>query len=408
MFQIYLVNKSLSIIFAGIYIVGAKRTAFGTFGGALKNINLTQLQTVAAKGALDAAGLRGEQVDTVVVGNVIACSAIDGIYLPRHVGLNCGVPIEKPALAINRLCGSGFQSIVNGAQDILVGGAKVALTGGVENMSQAPFIARNIRFGTTLGANYNLEDSLWSGLTDSYCKLPMALTAENLGEQFKISREQVDAFALRSQQNWAKAQKEGVFNTEITPIKLKVKGKEVDFVVDEHPRPQTTIEGLAKLPSLFKKNGVVTAGTASGISDGAAAVVIASEEAVKEYNLKPLARLVAFSFVGVKPEIMGYGPVPAIQNVLKVSGKKLEDIDLIEINEAFAAQTLACADALGLDVSKLNVNGGAIALGHPLGASGARITGHLVHEMQRKNLKYSIGSACIGGGQGIALLLESV
>ncbi|XP_011189864.1 3-ketoacyl-CoA thiolase, mitochondrial [Zeugodacus cucurbitae] len=398
----------MSAVTKGIYIVGAKRTAFGTFGGALKNINLTQLQTVAAKGALDAAGLRGEQVDTVVVGNVIACSAIDGIYLPRHVSLNCGVPIEKPALAINRLCGSGFQSIVNGAQDILVGGAKVALTGGVENMSQAPFIARNIRFGTTLGANYNLEDSLWSGLTDSYCKLPMALTAENLGEQFKISREQVDAFALRSQQNWAKAQKEGVFNTEITPIKLKVKGKEVDFVVDEHPRPQTTIEGLAKLPSLFKKNGVVTAGTASGISDGAAAVVIASEEAVKEYNLKPLARLVAFSFVGVKPEIMGYGPVPAIQNVLKVSGKKLEDIDLIEINEAFAAQTLACADALGLDVSKLNVNGGAIALGHPLGASGARITGHLVHEMQRKNLKYAIGSACIGGGQGIALLLESV
>lgn len=190
-------------------------------------------------------------------------SATDGIYLPRHVSLNCGIPIEKPALAINRLCGSGFQSIVNGAQDILVGNAKVALTGGVENMSQAPFVARNIRFGTNLGANYNLEDALWSGLTDSYCKLPMALTAENLAEQFKITRERVDEFSLRSQQNWARAQKEGVFNTEITPIKLKVKGKEVDFVVDEHPRPQTTIEGLAKLPSLFKKNGAVTAGTAS-------------------------------------------------------------------------------------------------------------------------------------------------
>ncbi|XP_036322349.1 3-ketoacyl-CoA thiolase, mitochondrial-like, partial [Rhagoletis pomonella] len=335
-------------------------------------------------------------------------SSTDGAYLPRHVGLHCGIPIETPALGVNRLCGSGFQSIVNGAQDILLGSAKVALAGGVESMSLAPMIARNIRFGVTLGGNYNLEDALWAGLTDTYCKLPMALTAENLAEQFKITKERVDEFSLRSQQNWAKAQKEGAFSAEIAPIKLKVKGKEVDFVIDEHPRPQTTIEGLAKLPSLFKKNGVVTAGTASGISDGAAAVVIASEEAVKEYNLKPLARLAAYSFVGVKPEIMGFGPVPAIQNVLKVSGKKLEDIDLIEINEAFAAQTLACADALKLDVSKLNVNGGAIAMGHPLGASGARITGHLAHEMQRKNLKYTIGSACIGGGQGIAVLLESV
>ncbi|XP_068140460.1 3-ketoacyl-CoA thiolase, mitochondrial [Drosophila tropicalis] len=398
----------MSAVTKGIYIVAAKRTAFGTFGGSLKGINQTQLQTVAAKAALESAGLKGEQVDTVIVGNVIASSSTDGIYVPRHVGLNCGVPIEKPALGINRLCGSGFQSIVNGAQDILVGGAKVALTGGVENMSQSPFIVRNTRFGTTLGANYNLEDALWAGLTDTHCKLPMALTAENLADQYKISRERVDEFSLLSQKNWEKGQKEGAFNAEITPIKLKVKGKEVDFVVDEHPRPKTTIEGLNKLPSLFKKNGVVTAGTASGICDGAAAVVVASEEAIKEYNLKPLARLVAFSFVGVKPEIMGIGPVPAIQNVLKVSGKKLEDIDLIEINEAFAAQTLACADALKLDPSKLNVNGGAIALGHPLGASGSRITGHLVHELQRKKLKYGIGSACIGGGQGIALLLEAV
>jgi len=391
----------------GIYIVAAKRTAFGTFGGALKNINQTKLQTHAAKAALAEAGLKGEQVDTVIIGNVISSSSTDGIYVPRHVGLNCGVPIEKPALGINRLCGSGFQSIVNGAHDIIVGGAKVALTGGVENMSQCPFIIRNTRFGTTLGSNYNLEDALWAGLTDTYCKLPMALTAENLADQYKISRERVDEFSLRSQQNWEKAQKEGVFNSEITPIKIKVKGKEVDFVVDEHPRVKTTLEGLAKLPSLFKKNGVVTAGTASGICDGAASVIVASEAALKEYNLKPLARLVAYSYVGVNPEIMGIGPVPAIQNVLKVSGKSLQDIDLFEINEAFAAQTLACADALKLDMSKLNVNGGAIALGHPLGASGARITGHLVHEMQRKKLKYAIGSACIGGGQGIALLLES-
>lgn len=397
----------MSAVTEGIYIVAAKRTAFGTFGGALKNINQTKLQTIAAKAAMDSAGIRGEQVDTVIVGNVIAASSTDGIYVPRHVGLNCGIPYEKPALGVNRLCGSGFQSIVNGAQDIILGSAKIALTGGVENMSQTPYMARNMRFGTTLGANYDFEDSLWAGLTDSYCKLPMALTAENLADQYKISRERVDKFSLRSQQNWRKGQEEGAFNSEITPVKVKVKGKEIDFNVDEHPRPQTTVEGLAKLPSLFKKNGTVTAGTASGICDGAAAVILASEQALKEYNLKPLARLAAYAYVGVKPEIMGIGPVSAIKKVLEVSGKKIEDIDLFEINEAFAAQTLACVDELGLDMSKVNVNGGAIALGHPLGASGSRITGHLVHEMRRKNLKYSIGSACIGGGQGIAVLLEN-
>ncbi|TMW45735.1 hypothetical protein DOY81_009185 [Sarcophaga bullata] len=397
----------MSAVTKGVYIVAAKRTAFGTFGGALKNINQTQLQTTAAKAAIAASGLSPEQIDTVVVGHIMTSSSTDGTYLPRHVGLNCGVPIEKPALGVNRLCGSGFQSIVNGAQDIIMGSAKVALTGGVENMSQTPYIARNMRFGTTLGANYNLEDALWAGLTDSYCKLPMALTAENLAEQYKISRERVDEFALRSQKNWEKAQNEGAFKSEITPIKLKVKGKEVDFAVDEHPRPKTTLEGLAKLPSLFKKDGVVTAGTASGICDGAAAVIVASEAALKEYNLKPLARLVGYSYVGCKPEIMGIGPVTAIQNVLNVTGLKMQDIDLIEINEAFGAQTLACADALGLDMNKLNVNGGAIALGHPLGASGSRIMGHLTHELQRKKLKYAIGSACIGGGQGIALLIES-
>jgi len=264
--------------------------------------------------------------------------------------------------------------------------------------------------GASMGANVRvgLEDSLWAGLTDSYCKMPMALTAEKLGEKYDIKREKVDEFSLLSQTNWEKGQKEGAFNAEITPFKLKVKGKEVEFQIDEHPRPKTTLEGLTKLKSLFKQNGLVTAGTASGICDGAAAVILASEEAVKEYNLKPLARLVAYSTVGVEPSIMGIGPVPAIRNALKVAGWSLNDLDLIEINEAFADQTLACAKALDLDPSKLNVNGGAIALGHPLGASGSRITAHLVHEMKRKNLKRSVESACIGGGQGIALLLEAV
>lgn len=348
----------------------------------MKNVNQTQLQTVAAKAALEAANIKPELVDTTIIGHVLSNSSTDGIYTPRHVALHCGVPIEKPALGVNRLCGSGFQSVVNGAQDIIMGSAKVALTGGVDNMSQAPYSARNIRFGTVLGNNPALEDSLWAGLTDSYNKLPMALTAENLAEKFNISRETVDEFALRSQQNWKKGLDAGAFKAEITPLKIKVKGKEVDFVVDEHARPQTTLEGLAKLPSLFKKNGTVTAGTASGICDGAAAVVLASEAALKEYNLTPLARLVGYSYVGVSPDIMGFGPVPAIKNVLKVSGLKMEDIDLIEINEAFGVQALSCAQALNIDMNKFNCNGGAIALGHPLGASGSRITGHLVHELR--------------------------
>jgi len=398
----------MSAITKGIFIVGAKRTPFGTFGGAFKNTTGTQLQTAACKATLDVSGVRPDQVDSVVIGNVLVSSQADGAFLPRHVLLGCGIPIDRPALGVNRLCGSGFQAIINGAQDILLGAAKISLTGGVDSMSLAPFIARNIRFGTIFGTNYALEDSLWLGLTDSYCKLPMALTAEKLGAEYKITRENVDKFSLRSQQLWGKGQEEGAFKAEIAPYKLKVKGQEVDFAVDEHPRPKTTIEGLNKLKSIFQKDGLVTAGSASGICDGAASVLLASEEAVNSNKLKPLARLVAYSTVGVKPEVMGIGPVPAIQNVLKAANLTLNDIDLIEINEAFAAQTLACAQALDLDHNKLNQNGGAIALGHPLAASGGRITGHLVHELKRKNLKRAIGAACIGGGQGIAVLVEAV
>jgi acetyl-CoA acyltransferase 2 len=291
----------------GVFIVAARRTAFGTFGGTFKNVTATQLQTAAAAAALKDAKVNPEQVDSVIIGHVMANTQTDGIYLPRHTSLHLGIPIEVPALGINRLCGSGFQSVVNGAQDIILGAAKVVLTGGVENMSQAPFVVRGTRFGTVLGQNYNFEDSLWSGLSDSYCKLPMALTAEKLGEKYSISRDKVDEFSFASQQNWQKGQNEGAFKAEIAPYKLKVKGKEVEFSVDEHPRPKTTLEGLNKLPSLFKKDGLVTAGTASGICDGAAAIVLASEEAVKQYNLTPLARLVAYSACGVPPEIMGEG-----------------------------------------------------------------------------------------------------
>ncbi|KAK7864268.1 hypothetical protein R5R35_009531 [Gryllus longicercus] len=398
----------MSSLTKGVFIVAAKRTPFGTYGGKFVKTSATELQTVANKAALAAANVKPEQVDSVVVGNVLANSSPDGAFLARHAALRAGVPIDRPALGVNRLCGSGFQSIVNGAQNIVLGDSKVVLTGGADNMSQAPFTARNIRFGTTLGVPYDLEDSLWVGLTDTYCKMPMGITAENLAEKYGIPRDDVDKFALRSQTLWKAANDKGYFKEELAPVTIKVKGKEVVVDVDEHPRPQTTPEGLAKLPTVFKKGGVVTAGSSSGICDGAGAVLLASEEAVKSLGLKPLARLVAYSVVGVEPSIMGIGPAPAIQNLLKTAGKTLADIDLVEINEAFGAQTLACAKELKLDLGKLNVNGGAIALGHPLGASGSRITAHLVHELRRRNAKLGVGSACIGGGQGIALLLENV
>lgn len=398
----------MSSLTKGIFIVAAKRTPFGTYGGKFVKTSALELQEVAAKSALASANIKPEIIDSVVIGNVLANTSSDSIFLPRHLLLRCGIGIDKPALGVNRLCGSGFQAIVNGAQNILCGDSKVVLTGGVDNMSQAPHAVRNVRFGVPLGSTPELEDTLWVGLTDTYCKLPMALTAEKLAEKYSIPRAQVDEFALRSQMLWKKAHDAGVFKTELAPVTVVQKKKEVVVDFDEHPKPQTTLEVLSKLPLVFKKDGVVTAGSASGICDGAGAVVLASEEACKEHSLTPLARLVGYSVVGVEPSIMGIGPAPAIQNLLKAAGKTLNDVDLVEINEAFGAQTLACQKELKLDLEKLNVNGGAIALGHPLAASGARITGHLVHELRRRKAKLGIGSACIGGGQGIALLLESV
>ncbi|XP_071536813.1 3-ketoacyl-CoA thiolase, mitochondrial isoform X1 [Panulirus ornatus] len=392
----------------GIFIVGAKRTPFGAFGGKLAKHTPTDLQQVAAKAALTAASVNPELVDSVVIGNVIGCAHTDTIYLSRHVGLQCGVPIATPALTVNRLCGSGFQSVVNGAHDILMGDSKIVLTGGTENMSMSPYAVRNIRFGTRLGTDISMEDTLWASLTDSYCKSPMGITAENLAAKYTVTRQDADDFALRSQMNWKNAQENGHFDDEIAPITVKTKKGPVDMTVDEHPKPQTVSESLAKLPPVFKKDGTVTAGTASGICDGAGAVVLASEEACNEQNLKPLARLVGYAVAGVDPHIMGIGPAPAIRKLLKVSGLELKDVGLVEINEAFAPQTIACQRELDLDPTILNMSGGAIALGHPLGASGSRITAHVVHTIRRRGLKYGIGSACIGGGQGIALLLESL
>jgi len=389
-----------------IYFVSAKRTPFGAFGGSFKNLSAIDLQVVANEAAIAAAGVEASKIDHVIVGNVAQTSA-DAIYMARHAGLRAGVPIEVPALTVNRLCGSGFQSVINGAQEILLGDAEIVLVGGTESMSQAPHAVRGLRWGAKLGNNPELEDSLWSSLTDSYAGCAMGITAENLAERHGITREQCDAYALRSQQAWVAAKDAGRFDAEIAPVTVESRRKTVTVDTDEHPRRDSSMEGLAKLRPSFKKDGVVTAGNASGICDGAGALILASEEAVKNHGLKPLARLVQWHVAGVDPQIMGIGPVPAIRGALTRAGLGLADMDLIEINEAFAPQYLACEKELELDRSKVNVDGGAISLGHPLGASGARITAHLVHELRRRQAKHAVGSACIGGGQGIALVLEN-
>ncbi len=387
-----------------IFIVAAKRTAFGTMQGTLKGVTATDLAVVASKAALAQSKVAPDAIGHVIVGNVMQTSA-DAIYCARHVGLKSGLPITTPALTVNRLCGSGFQAVVNGAEQLLLGEADVVLTGGTENMTQAPHILRGAREGWPFGKSPAVEDSLWSALTDSYNNTPMAVTAENLAQKYGISRKDCDEYALASQQRWAAANEKGFFKDEIAPVEITSKKGTVQFAVDEHPRPQTTLEILGKLGPVFKKDGVVTAGNASGICDGAAALVLATEDFVKQHGLQPLARVVSWGVAGVDPSIMGIGPAPAIKNALARAELKLSDMDLVEVNEAFAPQYLAVEKELGLDRAKTNVNGGAIALGHPLGASGARITTHLVYELRRRNGKYAVGSACIGGGQGIAVVI---
>jgi len=390
-----------------IWIVGAKRTAFGTFGGTVKDLTATDLAVEASKAALVQAGADPATVEQVVFGNVQQTSA-DSIYLARHVGLRAGAPIAAPALTVNRLCGSGFQAIINGAEQILLGDSEVVLVGGTESMSQAPHVVRGARWGLPFGKEQKLGDTLWDALTDSYTGMPMAITAENLAEQYKISRQECDAYALRSQQAWAAANEAGRLKDEIVPVEIKSKKGPVQFATDEHPRPQTTLETQAKQPPVFKKDGVVSAGNASGISDGAAALLLCSKEAGQKYGWKPLAKLTQWAYAGCDPKIMGIGPAPAIRRAMDRSGHKISDFDLVEVNEAFAPQYLAVEKELGLDRERTNVDGGAIALGHPLGASGARITTHLVYELRRRGKKLAIGSACIGGGQGIAVVVESV
>jgi acetyl-CoA acetyltransferase family protein len=389
-----------------VFILGGARTPMTQHVGALKDISAIDLGAVASKAALERTGTKPEWVEHVVFGNVQQ-SSVDAHYGARHVGLKAGVPQEVPALTVNRLCGSGIQAVLSGAQHIQLDEASVVLAGGMENMSQVPHIIRGLRGGLKLGQG-KLEDWLWEGLTDPYAGCSMAITAENCAAKYGITREQADCFALRSQQLAHKAWSSGIMKDEIVPVEIKTR-KGSSFVErDDHLRPETTMEILGKLPTVFKKDGVVTAGNASGIVDGAAALVIAGAGAVQDKGLKPLGRIVSWATVGVDPALMGMGPAPAIRKALGQSGLTLADLDLIEINEAFAPQYLACEKELGLDRDKVNVNGGAIALGHPLGASGARLLLTLLLELRRRGKKYGVASACIGGGQGIAMIIEAL
>jgi acetyl-CoA acyltransferase 2 len=392
-----------------IVFLSGRRTPFGTFGGSLKDHSATQLGAVASRSAIDEAGVDAGDIGHVVFGNALQTSA-DAIYLARHVGLQAGLPQEVPALTINRLCGSGFQAIVSAAQEILLGQADVCLAGGAESMSQAPHVVRGARWGSLrLGeAGKFFEDLLWQALTDTQCDLSMAQTAEELAGRYEVARETADRIAYDSQQRAKRAWDEGRFDAEVVPMTLKSRKGEVEFRTDEHMRPETTMEALGGLRPYFKKDGLVTAGNASGIGDGAAAVVISSAEWAEANGHTPLARLVSWGVAGVDPAIMGIGPAPAARRALEAAGMGLDDMELVEVNEAFAPQVASVAAELGLDMEKTNVNGGAIALTHPLAASGARITVHLIHELRRRGARYGLGSACIGGGQGMAVVVEAL
>jgi acetyl-CoA acetyltransferase family protein len=389
-----------------IYILGGARTPMAEYAGKLKDISALELGAIASRAALARTGVKPEAVDHVVFGNVLQTSS-DAVYGARHVGLKAGLPIEVPALTVNRLCGSGIQAAISGGQMILLGEADVVLTGGMESMSQAPHVIRGLRSGLRLGQG-QLEDTLWSALLDTHCGCTMAGTAENCAAKYNVSREEQDQYAIRSQQLADKAWKEGRFKDEVVPVELKSrKGVEM-FTQDDHMRPDTTMEGLAKLPAAFSKNGCVTAGNASGIVDGGAALLLASEAGVAKHGLTPLARLTHWATVGVEPTLMGMGPSPATRLVLEKSGLTLKDLDLIEVNEAFAAQYLSVEKDLGLDRDRVNVNGGAIALGHPLGMTGTRLLLTLTLELRRRGLRRGLATACIGGGQGIAAIVETV
>lgn len=389
-----------------VFILEGARTPFGKFLGSFKNTDANILGSIAAKAAMQKSGVEPREIDHVVFGNVIQSSP-QAIYTARHVALYSGIPQEVPALTVNRLCGSGAEAIVQACYLILSGEADLVLAGGTENMTQIPHVIRGARFGTKYG-EIVARDYLWESLNDDYCGLQMALTAEKLAEIYKITRQDADEYAYLTQMRYKLAKEAGVFQEEIVPVEV-TEGKKVILVQeDEHPRPDTTLEGLAQLKPVFKKDGIITAGNSSGIVDGAAAVVVASEKKVKEKGLKPLGRVVSWGHSAVDPSIMGIGPAPASRKALQKANLSLNQIDRIEVNEAFVPQYLAVEKELGLDREKTNVNGGATAVGHPLGATGVRLTYTVLKEMKRKALTYGLASMCIGGGQGITLIVENV
>jgi acetyl-CoA acyltransferase 2 len=389
-----------------VVIVAGARTPMSRYTGSFSEVSAIDLAVHASKEAIRRSGADPGDFDHAIFGNVMQTSA-DALYGARHVGLKAGLKIETPAVTVNRLCGSGMESIAQAAQRLLLGEATMVLAGGMENMTQAPFVVRGARNGLKLGGGA-LEDTLMAGLTDSYCGLPMALTAEKLAEEYGITRADADAYALRSQQAADAAYRACRMKDELVAVEVKHGKKSITVSEDDHRRPETTLETLAKLPPSFKKDGIVTAGNASGIVDGAAAVVVTREQTARERGLKPVGRIVAWAVAGVDPSIMGIGPVPSSQKALKLAGLALEQIDRVEVNEAFAAQYLAVEKALGLNRDKTNVNGGAIALGHPLGATGTRLVITILNELRRNNLRYGLTTACIGGGQGIAMIVEAL
>lgn len=390
-----------------IVFIGGKRTAFGAFGGALKDVSATELSVVAGKATIESAQIKPEDIQHVIMGNVVQSGA-DAAYLARHVGLKLGIPQNVGAYIVNRLCGSGFQSWMDASQMIMTGEVQCVLAGGVEQMSQIPYVVRKARFDGLRMGNFELEDYMTAALTDAYAGIPMAITAENLGEQYGITRAQCDEYSFKTQQRCKAALDKNYFSAEIAAVKVATKKGEVVVDKDEHPKPDVGLDKISNLKPLFKKEGLVTAATASGIVDGAACSILTSESYAKAKGLKPLARVISWASVGCDPKIMGIGPAPAARLALQKAGLSLEQMDLVEVNEAFAAQYLSVEKELKLNTEKTNVNGGAIAIGHPLGASGTRIMNHLVYELHRRQARYALGSACIGGGQGIAMIIERV
>lgn len=388
-----------------VYLLQGARTAFAEISHSFKDTSATDLGVAAAKGAIERSNVPVEDIDHVVFGNVQQ-STKDAHFLARHVALKAGLPIETPAVGVNRLCGTGLEVIVAAARYILSGEAEVVLAGGTENMSQVPHVIRGMRDGVKLGSP-KVEDWLWDGLNDTYAGFSMGETAENVAKLYNITREDVDEHALQSHTRARQAQQAGYLAEEIVPVTIKTRKGEQVIDQDEHIR-DTSLEQLGRLKARFVEDGIVTPGGASGMVDGAAAVIVASEAYVEKHNLKPIAKIVSWDVVGVEPKHMGIGPVPAIEGALKKANLTIEDIDLVEINEAFSAQYLACQKALGFDLEKGNVNGGAVAIGHPLAASGTRITLALVNELRRRKGRYGAAGVCIGGGQGIAIIWEAI